>query len=224
MRGKRATDTIEDVGATPSEPAAAPGAVRPAPIDEGTADTEEACASCAGTVALQEGSADTSHDQLDEARALAAAIAAPDEPEPDAAEDPTVILPTAVATVETDNAADLSDDAPTSILPAAAAADLAEAVTLQQPAISTPRRVPRYSQPLRDNPFFLYRVPDLLRDANDPSLPPPPGLKWAYNRRQVRWYLRSAEEGPLTSRPWIWVLLLFAGVFALAILSRLVGS
>jgi hypothetical protein len=164
MRGERATDTIEDVGAPPSESDAAPGAVGPAPMDEGTADTDEAC------------------------------VAA------------------------------LSDSAPTSILTAAVAADLSEDETLQQPAIAVPHRVPRYAQPLPDNPFFLYRAPDLLRDANDPSLPPPPGLKWAYHRRQVRWYLRSAEEGPLASRPWIWALLLFASVFALAILSRLVGG
>jgi hypothetical protein len=231
MRGKRATDAVIVEEAPLPEPAAPPDALGPAPMDEGPADTKEACASCAGTVALQEGSADTSqnHDQLDEARALNAAIAAPDEPEPDAAEpdaaeDPTVLPPTAVTAVETDNAADLPHDAPTTILPAALAANLSEAVTLQQPAIAMPRRVPRYSQPLRNNPFFLYRAPDPLRDANDPSLPPPPGLKWAYNRRQVRWYLRSAEEGPLASRPWIWALLLLAGVFALAILSRLVGG
>ena len=168
--------------------------------------------------------ADTHHDLLDETRALGAASATPDEPEPDVAEDPTLTLSTPGATVETVSAADLADDAPTRILPAAAAAALAEKETLRQPAIAVPRRVPRYSQPLRGNPFFLYRAPDLLRDANDPSLPPPPGFKWAYNRRQVRWYLRSAEEGPLASRPWIWVVLLLAGVFVLAILSRLIGG
>jgi hypothetical protein len=193
-------------------------------MGEDAADREGACVSRADTAVLQEGGADTRRAALDETRTLGAAIVTPDEPEPDAAEDPTVILTLPVAAVEIVSAADLADDAPTRILPAIAAADLAEEETLRQPAIASPRRVPRYSQPLRDNPFFLYRVPDLLRDANDPSLPPPPGMKWAYDRRQVRWYLRSSEEGLLASRPWIWVVLLLAGVFVLAILSRLIGG
>jgi hypothetical protein len=215
-------------------------------MDENLADTaeayeaneaNEAYEANADMAAFPEGSAEASRDRPDEAPALDAASAAPGEPEPDVAEDPTIALPTPVATEESVSAGDLTEDAPTSILPAVPpadiseeaalrqrATDLSEVDTLRQPARSVPRRVPPYSQPLRGNPFFLYRAPDLLRDANDPSVPPPPGLKWAYNRRQVRWYLRSAEEGPLASRPWIWVLLLFAGVFALAVVSRLIGG
>jgi hypothetical protein len=214
MRDKRAADTIAVEGAAPPESTATPDTMGVAPMDEGAAGTEGTCAS----------RADTRRDLLDETRALGTTLVTPDEPEPDVAEDPMLTLSTPRATVETVSAADLAYDAPTRILPAAAAAALAEEETLRQPALAAPRRVPRYSQPLRGNPFFLYRVPDLLRDANDPSLPPPPGMKWAYDRRQVRWYLRSAEEGALASRPWIWVVLLLAGVFVLAILSRLIGG